>query len=815
MTLWDFLDTGARHLRVASRAIRQQRKTSLAAAGILSIGIGMSVAMFSLLDIVLLRPLPFPHQQSIEVIWKVDPAAGRYVEELAYPELRDLQQNIRDFEYVAVMPTSLYGYARVLRIGNGEPVQIESAPVSHDFFRVLGVSPVLGRNFNDSDEHVGAPPVVIVSHRVWRTYLGSDPRIAGRMIRLNGQGYTVIGVMAPGVEFPRGAGFWIPLGIESRVVERRTATFLQAIARVKPGISHQRVVSEVDGLVRRLAVQYPDAYSRSQRAVVTPLTEYWTGSSRVHLWILLGASVLLLAASVLSAGILIVSGVLGRGTEIATRIALGARSRQIFQQLGTEGALVAAIAATAGTGLAGLLIRVLVRLAPDDIPRLSEATLNPASIAFALTAAVFAAVVCTVMPAMSALRMPLEAALREGGTRLSLSRRGLRTRNTFVLAQAAVTVVMLALAGLFLLSYRSMMSADIGFRNRDALTVNLQLRGPGLFATQGLQRHAFYARLLDRLRETPGVISAAAVLVRPLEGPIGWERSYQFEFEAGRTDPARLPKANYEAVTPGYFATVGTPLLEGRDFTEHDSEESESVAIISRSLADRIRKAGHSPLGHRIRLGNSPEWLKVVGVCGDARYRNVTQEDATIFEPYLQAPAPTHYVVIRGSQGAHELGLLIRRTLAGIDPDQAVAGDATLGELIEANTARHRFNMILLLWFAVCATVLAAVGIYGVVAETIVARRQEIAIRMALGAPRMGVVRGAVSRTLRFALLGEAIGLCVAVLLYQRIAELLYGVAGHSPALLCIAAGLVFIVSLCASFWPAWSAVDKDSIDVR
>jgi putative ABC transport system permease protein len=813
MTPWDFLESGSRHVKLAARAVRQHRKTSVAAAGILSIGIGMSVAMFSLVDAVLLRPLPFPRQQSIEVIWKVDPAAGRYVEELAYPELRDMQQNIHDFEYVALLPTSLYGYARVLRSGKGDPVQIESAPVSHDFFRVLGVAPMLGRDFNDSDEHVGAPPVVIASHRVWREYLDSDPHIAGRMIRLNGQGYTVIGVMAPGVEFPRGAGFWVPLGIESRVVERRGATFLQAIARVKAGVSHQRVVSEVDGLVQRLAVEYPDAYSRSQRAVVTPLTEYWTGSSRVHLWILLGASALLLAAAVSSAGILIVSGVLGRGSEIATRIALGARSRHIHQQLGAEGALIAVTAATVGTALAGLLIRLSVRLAPADIPRLSEAGLNPASVGFALTTAVFAAVVCTIMPGMCATRAPLDTALREGGTRLSLSRRSLRIRNFFVLAQSAVTVVMLALGGLFLLSYRSMMSADIGFRNRDALTVNLQLRGPGLFATEGLHRHAFYSLLLNRLRDTPGISSAAAVLVRPLEGPIGWERTYEFEFQAGHTDVARLPKANYETITPGYLRTVGTPLLEGRDFTDHDSEESESVAIISRNLADRIRAAGHSPLGHRIRLGNSRDWITVVGVCGDARYRNVTQEDATIFEPYLQAPAPTHYVVVRGNQSAHELGLLVRRTLAGIDPDQAVAGDASIGELIEANTARHRFNMILLLWFAVCATVMAATGIYGVVAETIAGRRREVAIRTALGASRIGIVRGMVSKTLRFALLGEAIGFCAVVPIYGRIAGVLYGVANDSSPLLGVVVIFVSIVSFCASFWPAWSDVNRNSID--
>jgi putative ABC transport system permease protein len=802
------------YLKTAARALLRYRKTSLPAAAILSLGIGMSVAMFSLVDAVLLRPLPFPRQNSIEVIWKEDPRAGHYVEELAYPELRDLQENIADFEYVAVMPTSLYGYARVLQLGNAEPVQIESALVSHDFFRVLGVSPVLGRDFRDSDERVGAAPVVMVSDRVWRAYLGSDPHIVGRMIRLNGQGCTVIGVMGRGVEFPRGAGFWVPLGVESRVVERRRATFLQAIARVKPGVPHARVAGEVDGLVRRLARQYPDAYSPSQQAVVTPLPEYWTGSSRVHLWILLGASALLLAASVLSASILIVSGVLGRGAEIATRIALGAGRRHILGQLGTEGALIAAVAATAGSGLAAILVRVLIRLAPADIPRLNEAGLNPASAVFALATAASAAVICTVMPAASAMRMRLEAVLRESATRLSMSRRSLAARNTFVLAQAAVTVVMLAVAGLFLLSYRFMMTADIGFGNRDALTVNLQLRGSGLFASQGRNRLVSYSELLSRLRHAPGVISAAAVTVRPLEGAIGWERSYEFEFEAGRKDAAVLPKANFEAVSPGYFETVGTPLLEGRDFTEHDSQDSEPVAIISRNLAERIRAAGRSPIGHRIRLGSSDDWVTVIGVCGEARYRNVTQEDATIFQSYGQAPAPTHYLAIRGRQSAQELGALIRRTLAAMDPGQAVAGDATLGELIQANTARHRFNMIILVWFAVCAAVLAATGMYGVVAESIVARKQEIAIRLVLGAPRMGVVRGMLSQTVQCALLGEAVGLFAVVLIYHRISGLLYRVAPYNLPLLVAALGFVFVVSFAACFWPTWSAVDRDSIDL-
>jgi predicted permease len=769
----------------------------------------MSVAMFSVVDAVLLRPLPFPGQESIEVIWKVDPAAGKYVEELAYPELGDLQQNIRDFEYVAVMPTSLYGYARVLQTEAREPVQIESTPVSHDFFRVLGVSPRLGRDFRDADERVGAAPVVILSDRVWRANLGGDPGIVGRMIRLNGQGYTVIGVMAAGVEFPRGAGLWFPLGVEQRVIERRGATFLQAIARVKPGVPHQRIAGEVDGLVRRLAAEYPEAYSPSQRAVVTPLVEYWTGSSRPHLWILLGASLLLLAASIVSAGNLILSQILGRRTEIAIRVALGAQAGQILAQLAREGAAIAIAAAAAGLGLAQLAIRSLVRWAPADIPRLSEAHLSLSSFGFAVGAAALATMTVTLISGSAAMRMNLQTTLRARG--------GQRTRNIFTLAQAAVTVMLLAMAGLFVLSYRAMMSADLGFRNRDALSMNLQLRGPGLFGGAGFDaptRRSFYTLLLNRLRAAPGVISAAGVLVRPLEGAIGWERRYQFEFEAGNKDERVLPKANYESVSTDYFRTVGTPLMEGRDFDDHDSANGDPVAIISQGLAERIRASGHEPVGHRLRFGSSTEdgWVKVVGVCGNARYRSAAEPGNDIFVPLLQGPI-TSYVVIRGRQSPQELAALVRRTLAGIDPNQAVAGVATLGELIDANTARHRFNMVLLLWFGVCAAILAASGIYSVIAESMAARRLEIGIRIALGAQRTRLVRNVISKTMGFVLMGEVLGVVLAAWLGTRASELLYGVSPRDPVVLGAVTAFVFSVSVCAAFWPAWLAADGDPSD--
>jgi putative ABC transport system permease protein len=771
--------------------LRHARR-NLSSIAILALGIGMSVAMFSLVDAVLLRPLPFPKQESIQVIWKADPLAGSHVEELAYPELRDLQANIPDFEYVAVMPTSLYGYARVLQRDGAAPVQIESAPVSHDFFRVLGIAPFLGRGFDSSDEHVGAAPVVVISDQVWRENFGADPGIIGRMIRLNGQGSTVIGVMARGAEFPRGAGMWVPLGVDARVVERRGASFLQAIARAKPGVSRGRVAAEVNELFIRLAAEHPEVYSRSQRGVVTPLAEYWAGSARLHLWVMLGASLLLLGASIVSAGNLLLSRMLARRIEFATRLALGARRGQIMAQLAAESAVIALAAALSGLAVAQAAIRFLVRLAPPDIPRLAEAGLNTDGFWFAAGAAALATVACTVMP-------------RERGARTSL-------RDVFVVAQAAVTVMLLAMATLLVLSYRSMMNADIGFANRDAVSMNLQLRGPGLFSSQAYDlkaRRLFYAQLLKKLREAPGVTSAAAILLRPLEGTIGWDVPYEFEFEAGGKQGRVLPKVNYEVVTPDYFQTVGTPLLEGRDFNEHDVDGADPVAIISGALARKVRAAGHEPLGYRVRLGGNA-WSKVVGVAGDARYRSITQQGSDVFVPDTQATPSTNYLVIRGTRSAGDLAGLARATLAGIDPNQAVAGVATLGELIDRNSGRHRFNMTLLVWFGICAAILAASGVYSVVGETMASKEREVAIRSALGAQRGRLAREMVSRTLGFVLLGELAGIGVVIGLETVESGVLYGVSARDPRLCAALVTFLFVTSLAAAFWPAWSTAGKD-----
>ena len=809
-----WINTLVRDLGSALVRMRRYPRSAAVVESSLALGIGMSVAMFSLVDAVLLRPLPFPDQDSIYVIQKADPLAGTHVEELAYPELVDLQESIQGFEYVAATPTSLYGNARVLETGTADPVQLEASPVSHDFFRVLGVSPSLGRGFTDSDERVGAPPVVVISDGTWREHLGADPGIIGRTVRLNGQGHTVIGVMAPGVEFPRGAALWVPLGIEQRIIERRGATFLQAVARAKPGYSRKQVDSDVSALFKRLASEYPEAYSSSQRGVVIPLVNYWTGSARIHLWIVLGASLLLLTAAAISSGGLLLSRAVSRRSEIATHLALGAPPRRVIAQMAAEGAVAGGIAAIAGLGIAYLVIRSLVRWPPADIPRLAEASLDLNSFCFAAGATAFVSVVCSLAPGWAASRMRLESAIREGDPRSSVSHRASRARDLFVLVQSAVTFVLLVTAVLLVLSYRSVAFVETGFANRDALTMDVTLRGPGLFPAQSFDAatsHAFYSHLMQRLRDEPGVTSAGAILLRPLAGPIGWDIPYEFEFEAGSRDGKQRPKANYEVVTADYFETVGSPLLQGRDFDSRDSEEAEPVAIISETLADQVRSAGHAPLGHRIRIGIGRRgWRRIVGISGDARYRSGTHSGAHLFLPILQARQPTRHVVIRGPQPRQELSALVQRVVREIDPSQNAGDPLTIGELIDRDTARHRFNVILLLWFGACAVILAVTAVYSVIAETMAARRTEVAIKSALGAQRNRVVRDLVVRTIRFAVLGLAVGTAAVSVFGKLSPDVFRGASARDPIVLISVGAFLFVVSLGAAVWPAWHAT-RDS----
>jgi predicted permease len=798
MSLFHRFETLARHARFAARSFTHHGGAYLLATGILALGIGLSVAMFSLVHAVVLSPLPFRTQNDVHLVWKMDTQINeQQVGELAYPELTDLQAN-REVESVALLPAALYGNGRVLQHGSEEPVQIESCPTTPDLFKVLGVTPALGRDFTPAD--AGGAPVVILSDRVWRTHFGARPSVIGQLTQLNGTGHTIIGVMPPEVDFPRGAGLWLLL----RPDTNRGMTWLQAVARVKPGVTQPALYAAMDRTFKNQIADFPAVYSRTQRAVVTPIADFLTGTSKIQLLLSLSASLLLLLSAGVSASNLFLSRTLTRRREVATRISLGASKTQVLAQFAVEGFIAATLATLAGSALAYGLIHLLVRLAPADIPRLDAAHLDLTALAFAAAIALLATIACMVGPAILLREKNFESLLRQAKT--AGSRTGRRLQNAFVFSQAALTVTILAVGLLLFISYQAMLRTDVGFAHRDTLTMNLAVKGAK--ANPASRRH-FYAELLRRLRLEPGVTSAAAVLLRPLEGPIGWDSEYSFEFEAGHRDPHLLTKANFEVVTPTYFDTVGTSLLSGRDFNDRDVEDSEKVLIISRTLAGRIRATGREPLGQRLRVFG--DWRKVVGVVADARYRRVVEAMDDIYVPDRQATPPTNYLVIRGTSPAADLLALVRRTLKDLDPAQAIAGEATLGQLLERNTARNRFNVSIMLLFAAGAILLAAAGIHSVIGETVAVRKKEIAVKTALGASRPRLVSESIRQSLAFVAAGELAGLVAALLLAHAASGLLYSVTPTDPAVLTTVTLFVFLTATLASLIPAWAATNQDT----
>ncbi len=774
----------------------------------MALAIGISTAVFSIAHAVIFHPLPFFDQQSLRVIWKADPKSGVPLLELAYPELRDLQKGVPAIESVALMPTTLYGYGKVLRIGDRQPLQVESAPVSHDFFRTLGVHPALGRDFQDSDERPGAAPVVILSDTVWRTQFHRDSRIIGRQITLNGDGYTVIGVTGHDIDFPKGVGLWVPLGVNKDAIDNRNDYYLQAIARVKHGYTTEQADAQVQALFKRLAREYPQFYSATQQAVITPLPQYWMGSARLQLLISLGASLLLLLTGCVTASNLFLSRTLARRQEIATRSSLGATVFQIFIQFFAEGLAAAFFACCAGVAIAWAVIKLLVSIAPPDIPRLQNAGVSWPALGFALAVSALAAVACSAAPTLVATRLNLEMALREGTPRLSHSRHSNRMQIGFIVAQTATSVVLLVASVLVVISVRAMLRTDTGFSHPDAVTMNLALRGP---QSDEAKRRLFYTNLLSRLRESLVVTAAGAVLVRPLEGSIGWDMTYRSEFDTPRSTE-QLPTSNFEVITPGYFQAVGTPIVAGRDFTEHDRENAPNAVIISSGLAQRMRRAGHEPVGTRIRFGrrDDGEWWTIVGVTGNTRYRGITTRDEDVYVCYLQSGIPVNYLVLRGHGTAAELTALARREVAALDPSQAIANVATIGELAGRNTARERFNMALLLSFGLTALLLTAAGVYSVIAEMVSLRTREIAIRLALGSDRVALVRRFAGATIGYVLIGEIAGLAASFFLGRAVSGLLYAIKPNDPFVFAFVLFCVLTISTIAASVPAWIASGRN-----
>lgn len=758
----------------------------------------MSTALFSLMYGVLLKPLPFPQQDRLLVAWKGDAKDPGYVGELSCPEFRDWQGQSQAFEKLAAMPTTVYGYSVALT-EHGQPLQVERTPVTADFFALLGVRPLLGRTFVASDDHPGAAPAVVLHYSLWKNYFHADASLIGKTIALSGEGFTVIGVMPPAFDFPAGAEMWTPLGLNKHWWDNRAATFLQAVGRLKAGVTREGARADLGAVIKRVAAQHPEAADTPQFPVATALADYVFGTSKPAILLLWGASVLLLVIACTNITSLLLARAVVREREVALRVALGASAGNLFGQFLAEGLVLSLASAAGGCFLARALVAVIVRVAPAGIPRLGSVELNAFSLLFACGVSLAIAITFGLAPGLMSLKKDLRDLLNESASRVAASRRGAFFRKVLIVAEVAVTMLLLVSAGAAVRNFRDLQRVPLGFSPENTLTAQIPLANFGKE-----KRRAFFIELLDRLRSHPEVSQAGAVLLRPLEGTVGWDADYQVRgqdvFAAKRN-----PIANLEVVTPGYFAAVGTPLLAGRDFTAHDNKTGAAVTIVSQSLAQEKVGGVGAAVGQQIRLG-SPEdnetWSTIVGVVADAQYRQLGSVRQDIFLPFLQTNIPLRYVVIRGKGDPEGLLPVLRQEVLAMDRNQPISKVRTMEQLIAGAKAVPRLSMTLLTVFAMFAAFLAAIGVYGLVSDAVLQRKREIGIRLALGAQSRNVLVFMTRGEMSSVLLGELLGFALSLAAFRAFGYFLERPVAVDFALTAVTMLFLSSVTLIACLFP-------------
>jgi putative ABC transport system permease protein len=797
-------------LRFGARMLLKKPVFSLIAVITLALGIGANTAIFSVVYASLLRPLPFPEQERLLVAWKKDATTNNPFVELAVAEVRDWQAQNRSFTSLALMPTTVYGYGYTLT-DRGDPIQLESARVTGRFFSTLGAQASLGRVLDESDDQVNGAKVVVLGDQLWRERFNADPKIIGQTVMLSQQSFTVIGVMPPTFAFPKGVDLWTPLlpAMNQRAVESRGATFLQAVGRLKPGVTLDQAEADLNAIVSRLAEQYPETEAKGHRVVLTPLPDYLFGSAKPALWALFAATGLLLLIAAANIANLLLARATARRKELAVRAALGASRRRLMVQLTCESLALAICGGAAGVTLAYWLLDLLVAIAPADIPRLEDARLSGPALLVSLLCTFATTMIFGLLPALSASRFKLNETLNDASARLSGSRAGNRLRGALMVGEIALTLVLLVGSTLILRSFVNLSSLNLGFDPANTLTMQLRARGARYNSPQSLRE--FYRQLIERLESKPGVVAASAVLIRPMEGRVGWDVPFilegQSEIEAKKN---RVP--NFEAVTPHYFRTFRIPVQAGREFSDQDTNQAAPVAIISETMASTLFGPGVDPVGKRLKLdlGDQP-WRTIVGVTGDVRFRELQEIRFDLYIPFEQWPmAFVNHFAVRTTADPSGMLATVRREVAALDPQLAVSRVATMDELVATHLARPRFSAVLLNWLGGLAALLAAVGIFGVMAYSVAQRSGEFGVRIALGAQGSDILKLVIGQGMRLVAVGVGIGLAASFALTRLIANLLFGVSATDPLTFIVIAALLTFVALLACYIPARRATKVD-----
>ena len=802
-------------LELAGRGLLRAKGFAAAAALTLAVGIAGTTVMFALVEGVLLRPLPVPHQDRLIVAWN----------ELRGGASQHWPFRARDVEAIGEASTVLESVAGISYYDRPSPFlvsergltgHISAAAVTGDFFRVVGGEPVLGRALRRSDDVTGAENALVITHRLWQRRYGGSRDVIGRRLIVNEHPFAIVGVMASGLECPEGVEAWMTLAASASTVanpafREGVLRDVDLIARLRPGATLEQAKTELSVLTRRLEAEAPPDAMRGRSPVVRTYEDVVVGDVRPALLLLLGAvGLVLLIASANAANLLILRGE-SRRSELALRVALGAGRGHVVRQVLAESLLVALAAGAVGLTATGLTVGALVAAVPGGLVQAESVRVDGGVVAFAVAVSFVTAALTGLVPALALARTDVAAHLRSGGrgTLGSAARGG---RRALVVAQVALAVTVVAAAGLLARSLVHLQSVDMGLAADRLVLVHLAL--PKARYAEGTRHARFLKDVVAQLESAPGIEAATPVHSPPYAGTGGWDAP-QFTAEGQDAERAAAnPSLNLESIHPNYFETLGVTLVRGRGFTEADGRGAPDVAIVSEDVAARTWP-GADPIGKRLKFGgpdSKEPWRSVVGVAGPTRYRELRSPRPTLYVPAAQFVDAAETLVLRTSSPLDRVAGVVRERVRVLDPDVPVLHVAAFRERLRGPLSTPRFDALLIGLFGTAALLLAAIGLYAVVAASVRLRHREMGLRLALGATAADVRRLVLREGLRLAALGSAIGIGLAMAAGGLLRGLLFGVHPLDPATLVGTALLVLGGSALACWLPARTASRADPV---
>jgi len=793
-------------IRYALRNLSKRPGFTLIAVVTLALGIGANTAIFSAINALLLRPLPFPELDRVVAVWDKLPSRGIQHNEIAMANYLDLKAQNQSFEQLA-----LYRWWSANLTGVDTPERIQGFLVTANFLDAIGIKPIMGRNFYPEENQPGKDAVAIITHSLWQRRFGGDPNIVNKTVTINTIVRTVVGVMPERFNFPKGAEIYAPLAMTPEVMSSRGNHSYYVIGRLKPGVSIERAQADTDNIAARLEQQYPET-NTGWGSTVFPIVADTVRLYDTALWVMMGAVGFVLLIACANVANLMLARASGRRKEIALRAALGASRWRIIRQLLTESVIVALAGGALGILIGFWGIDALRAGNPGDAAKYApgwyQLGINLPTLAFTLGLSLLSGIVFGLAPALQVSKPNLNDALKEGGRQTSGSSHHLRS--SLVVFEVALSLMLLVGAGLLTRSFLSLLKTDPGFNPDHVLTLNLVL--PGAKYREQPQRAAFYNDLVQRVKVYPGVESAAAVNYLPLGGSNSSD-SYLVE---GVPEPAPGDEneGRYRVCTPDYFRTMGIPLRKGRTFTDQDKAGATPVVIVNETLA-RKHWPGEEPFGKRIRFYGPPQrtqWMEIVGVVEDVKHELNLPVTPEYYLPHAQDPWNAMVLVARTSVDPASLASALRQQVWAIDKDQPVFDIRTMNEVRSMSVALYSFSSVMLAIFAGVALVLASIGIYGVMAFAVSQRTQEIGIRMALGARALDVLKLVVKHGMKLALLGIVIGLAGSWVLTRFLEKMLVDVRPTDLLTFSVVSAALLVAAFVACYLPARRATKVDPL---